>query len=413
VNSDLAPPRPDQHPFRWGVLAGVWLVYFSFGLSLSALAPLVPPISRDLNLSYGAMGSILGAWPLIYIFVAIPCGALIDRIGLNRALLLAAAIMGVSGILRSLAVDHVTLFLAVALFGIGGPLISIGAPKAIAQWFHGPERGLAMGIYITGPSLGGMLSLSLTNSVFMPMMGEDWRAVLLLYAAVPLFGGLVWFLLNRNPTSRAVDMENRGDGSIAGQVAIFGQLLRIGSVQLVLLMAIGIFFFYHSLASWLPEILRNGGMAATSAGLWAAAPVAVGIVGSLIIPRLATPERRFPILLGMFVSAGIGAAFLFSDSLAGVAGAVFFQGLARGSLMTIAILVLMESKGVEPRHMGAAGGLYFTAAEVGGVAGPVTLGLLFDASGTFDLGFYVLIGICVALVMLLFMHRSAERAQAG
>ena len=30
---------------------------------------------------------------------------------------------------------------------------STGAPKIIAQWFKGSERGLAMGIYITGPVL--------------------------------------------------------------------------------------------------------------------------------------------------------------------------------------------------------------------------------------------------------------------
>ena len=43
------------------------------------------------------------------------------------------------------------MFVAVGLFGIGGPLVSIGAPKAIAQWFQGAERGFAIGVYITGP----------------------------------------------------------------------------------------------------------------------------------------------------------------------------------------------------------------------------------------------------------------------
>ena len=47
-----------------------------------------------------------------------------------------------------------TLFLAVAVFGLGGPFISIGAPKLISAWFGPRERGTAMGLYMTAPSIG-------------------------------------------------------------------------------------------------------------------------------------------------------------------------------------------------------------------------------------------------------------------
>ena len=64
---DAAP-----HPYRWVMLAGLWLIYFGFGLTVASTAPLVQPIARDLGLSHSAMGSVMGAWPLIYIFSAIP-----------------------------------------------------------------------------------------------------------------------------------------------------------------------------------------------------------------------------------------------------------------------------------------------------------------------------------------------------
>ena len=86
------------------------------------------------------MGSVLGAWQLVYIVTALPCGALVDRFGLRRSLLLCSLVMGFSFILRAYAVDHLTLFLSVALFGFGGPLVSIGAPKLISLWFAGRER---------------------------------------------------------------------------------------------------------------------------------------------------------------------------------------------------------------------------------------------------------------------------------
>ena len=71
------------------MLAGVWLIYACFGLVLASMAPLVQVITEDLQLSLSAMGSILGAWPLVYIGAAIPAGTLLDRFGLRRSLLVA------------------------------------------------------------------------------------------------------------------------------------------------------------------------------------------------------------------------------------------------------------------------------------------------------------------------------------
>src|SRR5271167_4123518 len=117
------------HPHRWAMLAGVWMVYFCFGATSAAIAPLVSRITAELSLSHTQMGSILGAWQFVYIGAAIPCGALLDRLGPRRGLALGAAVLAASGILRGLATDYLTMLSAVAVFGIGGPLVSVGAPK--------------------------------------------------------------------------------------------------------------------------------------------------------------------------------------------------------------------------------------------------------------------------------------------
>ena len=41
-------------------------------------------------------------------------------------------------------------------------------------------------------------------------------------------------------------------------------------------------------------------------------------------------------------------------------------------IMVVAVLVLIEAKGVNLKNTGAAGGLFFSAAEIGGVLGPLT-----------------------------------------
>jgi MFS transporter, CP family, cyanate transporter len=157
---DTSMPQPaTAGASRWLILFGIWLVYLCFGMISVALAPIVAPITRDLGLSHGAMGSVLGVWQLVYIAAAIPCGTLLDRLGARRALFIGAIIIAASGLARSFATDYATLLLAVGLFGIGGPIVSSGAPKAVSQLFTGSQRGLAMGIYITGPAIGSVIVL--------------------------------------------------------------------------------------------------------------------------------------------------------------------------------------------------------------------------------------------------------------
>ena len=103
--------------------------------------------------------------------------------------------MAASALGRSYATDYWEFLFAVALFGLGGPIISAGAPKIVSEWFRGRQRGLAMGIYITGPGIGTIVCFTLTNSVLMPWADQDWRLVLCLWAGFTLLATAVWFVL--------------------------------------------------------------------------------------------------------------------------------------------------------------------------------------------------------------------------
>ena len=166
-------------------------------------------------------------------------------------------------------------------------------------------------------------------------------------------------------------------------------------------MGIGIFFFGHGLNNWLPEILVSHGMDSVTAGFWASGPTLVGIVASLIIPRLATPQFRMKILCGLFVSAFLATIFLQTADNEMLIFAVILQGVAKGAMMTIVILILLDMKEVSSGRTGLAGGLFFSTAEIGGVLGPVTIGVLSDYTGGFAASLWMLSGICISLLILL------------
>ena len=257
-----------------------------------------------------------------------------------------------------------------------------------------------MGVYMTGTALGGIVAFSLTNSVLMPLTGESWRAVLFIYAGVVLGCGIVWLAISSHWVARTVERQVAAEPK-QPQLEVFARLVRLRPVRIVLAMAMGAFFFNHALNNWLPEILRSGGMNATAAGYWASIPTAVGIAGALAIPRLAVGSRRLPILCCWFVCAGTAALLIQGPAGPVLASGLVLQGIARTSLMTVLVLVLANTRGVDAKSMGLAGGLFFTAAEIGGVLGPMSVGFLSDATGGFSAGLFLLSGVCAVMIALL------------
>jgi len=401
----------ENDSMKWWVLLGLWLLYASFGLIAASVAPMVARIEMDLGMSHAAMGSVMGAWQLVYIFAAIPCGLLLDRIGGRSALLIGALLIAVSGLGRAFAEDYWSFLASVMIFGIGGPIVSSGAPKVVAELFNGSQRGLAMGIYMTGPAVGGVICLTLTNAYLLPVFDDQWRTVMLLWAGCAVLAGVIWWTLSAltglgGPQEPAAQRQTP-------QLHAMRDLVSAPAVRVVLLMSVGVFLYNHGLNNWLPELLRLSGKSATEAGYWAALPTVVGILGSLLIPRLATPERRFKILGVLCVAAFLASLMLqAADDLTLGAGLVL-QGIARSSLMTVLILTLVELPGIGERRVGVASGMFFSAAEVGGVLGPLGMGLAYDMTGGFDGALFGMSG--VALVLMVgswYLGRFARRGES-
>ncbi|MDP6420153.1 MAG: MFS transporter [SAR202 cluster bacterium] len=385
--------------YRWVMLAGLWLAYASFGLVSGGIPPLVGVVSGDLNLSRSAMGSVLGAWPLIYVAMAIPAGALIDRFGLRRSLAVGVLLIGLSGLLRAVAVNYATMFLAVAVFGLGGPFVSVGAPKLIAVWFPRSGRGTAMGAYMTASNVGRIVALATANSVFMPLYDSSWRLTLVTYAGFAFMAAAVWWVIARDP-KQSDSTSGAPDKSFAASLRVFPLLLRGRVVQIVLALSVGSFLFNHGFSNWLPEILRDRGMTPSEAGLWATLPIVVGVGATLVIPHVATPRRRIPMLVVTLLLAGLSALLVGTSSGAPLTLGLLLQGAAGRGVQPIIMLILMDAPQIGADHMGAAGGLYFTAGEVGGVLGPLLLGVAADVTGGFMGGLIILTGLTVALALV-------------
>ncbi len=383
--SDSRGRPPHERPYRWVMLLLTWLSYFVFGLINFALAPLVTPIIAELDISYSQMGFVLGAWPLTYILSAAFAGAVVDRLGTRKSVAIGVLVIALSAGLRYFTNGFVPLFLCVALFGIGGPLISVGNPKTISQWFRGKERGMAVGIYMTGVWIGSGLSVSLMNSVIMPLTDYSWRLAFAGYGMVAVIVACLWWLFGRDVTTAEGIKDDRID-------KVFKGLISVRNVWIILLMGLLTFAAGHGFGNWLPRILEGSGLSPSMAGIAASLPTWVGIPTIIIVPRLVPPHFR-----GRFIAIAAAVCTVLLLLVTQVTDAsliivLIFYGMATCCIFPFLVLILMELPEVESRYVGSAGGMFFCVAEIGTFAGPFLMGAVTDLSGGFTAGIIMLAG---------------------
>ncbi len=387
----------DQH--RWMNLSLLWLLYFSFGMVIRAIAPLVTPILKDLQLSYTQMGFILGSWQLTYILTAILAGTLIDKWGVRKSLTAGAIVIALSSALRYFPKGFEGMLGAVLLFGAGGSMISVGCPKAIFLWFREKNRGTAVGIYLTGAWLGGIFSLTCTNSLIMPLTGYSWRYTFAIYGFFTFIAALLCWLFVREKESR----ETRKD---AGIMKVFCRLIGVRNVQVVLTLGFFSFIIIHGFPNWLPEFLEISGHSPSLAGVMAAISLAAGVPALLIIPRLIpTPSRGRFLAVSAFLTILSLVTVFATSGMAQVMGLVLF-GFITSPIVSILTLILMDTPEVGSESMGSAVGMFFCIAEIGGFTGPLIIGALIDLTGAFLATAILLVVLCLAFSALTLLLKT-------
>jgi cyanate permease len=402
---ERSPSRGDG---RWEALAIGTSLYVAFGVISTAIATLVTPIRSELGLSFTQMGVILGAWQFMYIVVALPLGLAIDRLGLRRALLVGAALVAASGLLRALALDFWGMLAAVALFGVGGPIISIGLPKLVATYFPPGARAVPTGIYITGVSLGSAIGLAATPSLLLPLLG-GWREVYLVLGAFGVLVTVWWAVRGRERRSEAP--------AAAPPRALAAARAMLASRPVVLISLVGLtgFLITHGMHTWLPQLLEAKGHDPTAAGLLATVPRFSGVAAGLVAAQLAVAlgGARAATLVVLVVSALSLVAFVPLTGGAPLVVVLLLVGTAPAAIMPLTTTLLMDRPEVGSARIGVAMGVFFAVGEIGGFGGPALLGLVQDVFGSFSPGILFMAGVTVATILPLLALGKERTAPAA
>lgn len=364
------------------LVAGVVLLAMNLRPTITGVGPLVSLISRDTGLSTGWAGSLTTLPLLAFGLVSPVAPGLVRRLGLERSLLLGLMILTVGTIIRSLGPVS-TLLIGMFLVGGGVAIGNVLIPSLVKRDFP-HHLGIMTGMYST---VMGVFA-AVASGISIPLAMDTplgWQGSLGIWSLLSLIGLLVWL----------PHVRRRQQVPTYGHLSLWRSPL---AWQVTLFMGLQSFLFYCNVA-WLPTLLHSLGMPLATAGWMISLMQLISLPGSFLMPIWAgrRPDQR-PLmaitgvlfLIGYIglLTLGIRLAWLWIACIGFAGGASISLALTYFSLRT-------KSARDATQLSGMAQSVGYLIAAIG----PISLGMLYDATHAWVIPLVVLLAISLLMLV--------------
>jgi MFS family permease len=379
---------------RWGILAVLFTVRLTMAFQFQSVAAVAPLLGTKFGVSLADIGILIGLYFTPGVALALPGGAIGQRLGDKRTVLGALALMLAGSLAMALAETWHWQIGGRLVAGAGGVLLSVQLTKMLTDWFAGKEIATAMGIFINSWPTGVALSL-----LSLPLIGTaSGIAAVHLSVAALIALGLILLAAAYQPPPNAVT------ATTASARLDINALLAVGAAGLMWgLFNVG----FAMIFSFGPSMLVERGWSMASAGseismvLWLA--VLSVPLGGFLADRIKRPQSV--LVIGCIVFALLMIALPRSSEVLWIIVALgLVSGQPAGPMMSLPARVL------QPATRGMGMGVFYTLFYAAMMLGPVVAGACAkwtgSAAAAFDFGAAVL----VACPLLLWVFNRIARA---
>lgn len=396
--------------YRWVILGLTVLSFLMSMVPRFAWPPLQPVVIPVLNLTMTEAGAYMTAFYIGYVITQIPSGMMADRFSLRLILTVTMLVQGISTFMFGMIDTYTQGFVLRVISGLAGGCVYAACFKGIFLWFSARQRGFALGIIMTAPSLGPAMA-NMFSTQINALWG--WRAA---FEAIGVFALicaiLTLFFFKQQPADLPVVQAQKKMGFIEG-------LKTVGTDRNVILLSIaGIahIWAYVGYISWgntylkkALEISLGAQPAMLMAGSIMTGMALVGVVASPISGFFAGREERArPAIMGLwlFISLSI-LAFGYAQSLTTFWIFAIFVGI--GLSASNALITYIVSSYSRPEWAATTVGLTGFFWQIGGIMAPIVIGMVIDSTHNFTYAWWLLAAApFVAIASIAMLRRSSH-----
>jgi MFS family permease len=205
---------------RHGAVTGVvCLALAAVVAAMSSLNVALPDIARSTHASQTQLEWVIDAYSLVFAALLLPAGAIGDRYGRRRALIIGLAIFGAGSLLAMFARDANQLLALRAVLGMGAALVMPATLSTITGTFPPAQRTKAVSIW-AGVAGGAAVLGLLCSGVLLAFW--SWRSVFGLNVVLAVFAILGTIRVVPESADRNAPKLDRGGALLAvlGLVAL-------------------------------------------------------------------------------------------------------------------------------------------------------------------------------------------------
>lgn len=387
------------------VVALMALGFGLVGIDRFLISPLFPTIARDLNLNYSDIGTIAGALAIAWGAAALIMGNLTDRIGqrkvLTGALLVFAALIGVSGLANGL----VALVAVRMVMGLADGAYTPASISATLEAAAPRQQGLSIGIQQMMLPLCGLALAPWLVSLLLPHI--SWRWIFVLFSAPGLL--LAWAVWKALP-------DVHRPASKRSSFADWRDVLKYKNIRLAMALMLCWLTCLITTSALIPSYLvdHHHLTQAQMGGVLAAVGVGSAI-GTLVLPSLSDRTGRKPVMLGATLGAII-SLWMLAHAPSDPSTLFIWLGavhLCNNACITLTVGPVCAE--AVPRHLLATGsGVVIASGELGGGGiAPMVAGWAADRFGIEHILWLPLAALSVALFLSLFLGESRWSSKDG
>ncbi|MFH9198251.1 CynX/NimT family MFS transporter [Streptomyces anulatus] len=389
-------PGAGDTPAPWLLrLIAVGLVLAALNLrpAITSLGALLEEVREGLHMSGSVAGVLTSVPPLCFAVFGVMAPRLARRFGAGAVVCAGMAAIAAGLVIRPYIGSTAGFLAASALALMGIAVSNILMPVIVKRWF--PDRvGTMTGLYSMALALGTALAAAVTVPVT-GALGGDWQAGLVVWAVPAALAVLPWIVLVRDRTPAPGQPAPAPTAS--GRAAPEAPALRITRSRTA--WGLACFFGLQATAAyitmgWMPQIFRDAGVSAGTAGLLLAVTMAMGVPLAFVIPRVASRlKQQGPIVVVLGMCGLIGYGGLYLAPAAGAWAWALLLGVANCAFPLALTMIGMRARsgaGVVRLSAFAQSAGYLIS-----IPGPLLVGVLYQHSGGWGLPIALMAGLMI------------------